>query len=107
MGRWLHKRKERKLRRACSVSGELASLRGWRGQCPVENELDKSEVGSDSTKPRKPQKLANHPQYTGDMRDAATAEDAEDAPVKLYVKPLALRSSQQDTGGRKMWSDTP
>ena len=50
-------------RRACCVSGELASLRGRRGQCPVENELDKSEVGSDSTKPRKPQKPANHAVY--------------------------------------------
>ena len=31
----LHKRKERELRRACCVSGELASLRGRHGQCPA------------------------------------------------------------------------
>ena len=33
MGGRLHEREERKLRRACCVSGELASLRGRHGQC--------------------------------------------------------------------------
>ena len=32
MGGWLHKREERKLRRACHVSGELASVQGLPGQ---------------------------------------------------------------------------
>ena len=35
MGGRLHARKERMLRRACCVSGEVAWRWGWHGQCPA------------------------------------------------------------------------